>query len=138
MVQNTYPLGAKDGVVVGSDGAGEVIEVGTGVKLLKPGDRVTGIHLQSWQSGPLRAQDIDTAIGGKLDGVLQEYSAFPESGLIKIPRTLNFQEGSTLAIAALTAWNGLFGLADKRLKADQWVLIQGSGGVSVFALQVRS
>ncbi|KAH8800231.1 chaperonin 10-like protein [Xylogone sp. PMI_703] len=134
--KNTYPLGANDGVVVGSDGAGEVIRVEEAVKLFKPGDRVTGIHLQTWQSGPLKAEDIDMALGGKLDGVLQEYGVLPERGLIKVPETLNFQQSSTLAIVAVTAWNGLCGLRSKSLKPGQWVLTQGSGGVSIFALQV--
>ncbi|RFU25763.1 hypothetical protein B7463_g10576, partial [Scytalidium lignicola] len=133
--KNAYPLGANDGMVVGSDGAGEVISIGAEVKLFKPGDRVTGIHLQTWQSGPLKAEDIDMAIGGKLDGVFQEYGVLPESALIKVPETLDFQQSSTLAIAAVTAWNGLYGLRSKSLKADQWVLTQGSGGVSIFALQ---
>jgi NADPH:quinone reductase-like Zn-dependent oxidoreductase len=135
-LQNTYPLGANDGVVVGSDAAGEVIGVGPKVGWFKPGDCVTAIHLQTWQSGPLEAKDIDTAIGGKLDGVLQEYGVLPESGLVKIPETLDFQQSSTLAIAALTAWNGLHGLPSKSLRAGQWVLTQGTGGVSIFALQV--
>lgn len=91
-------------MVVGSDGAGEVVKVGSQVRLFQPGDRVTGIHLQSWQNGTLTAEDIGTAIGGKLDGVLQDYGVMPESGLIKIPETLDLQQGSTLAIAALTAW----------------------------------
>lgn len=136
-LQGTYPLGAIDGVVVGSDGAGEVVKIGSQVRLFKPGDRVTGIHLQTWQQGPLKAEDIDTAIGGKLDGVLQEYGVLPETGLIKIPETLDMQQGSTLSIAAITAWNCFFGLPGKRLEAGQWVLTQGSGGVSAFAIQVR-
>jgi NADPH:quinone reductase-like Zn-dependent oxidoreductase len=121
---------------VGSNGAGEVVSVGSKVSLFKPGDRVTGIHLQSWQSGALKAEDLGTAVGGKLDGVLQEYGVLPETALVKIPKTLDLQQGSTLAVAAVTAWNGLFGLPGKSLKAGQWVLTQGSGGVSVFALQV--
>ncbi|KAL7916772.1 hypothetical protein GGI35DRAFT_485931 [Trichoderma velutinum] len=123
--KGTYPLGAHDRVVVGSDGAGEVVKIGSQVRLFKPGDRVTGIHLQSWQNGSLTAADMDTAIGGKLDGVLQEYGVLPE----------NMQQGSTLSIAALTAFDSLFGLPGKRLEAGQWVLTQGSGGVSAFAIQ---
>lgn len=121
---------------MGSDAAGEVVKVGSQVHSFKPGDRVTGIHLQTWQEGSLKAEDIDKATGGKLDGVLQEYGVVPESGLVKIPETLDMQQGSTLTIAALTAWDSLFGLPSKRLEAGQWVLTQGSGGVSVFAIQV--
>ncbi|KAL7917751.1 hypothetical protein ACQKWADRAFT_324379 [Trichoderma austrokoningii] len=133
--KGTYPLGALDGVVVGSDAAGEIVKVGSQVNSFKPGDRVTGIHLQTWQEGTLRAEDIDNATGGKLDGVLQDYGVVPESGLVKIPESLDLQQGSTLTIAAITAWDSLFGLSGKRLEAGQWVLTQGSGGVSVFAIQ---
>jgi NADPH:quinone reductase-like Zn-dependent oxidoreductase len=134
--QGTYPLGALDGVVVGSDAAGEVVKIGSNVHSFKPGDRVTGIHLQTWQEGTLKAEDIGNATGGKLDGVLQDYGVVPESALVKIPETLDLQQGSTLTIAAITAWDSLVGLPSKRLEAGQWVLTQGSGGVSVFAIQV--
>ncbi|EHK42527.1 uncharacterized protein TrAtP1_002455 [Trichoderma atroviride] len=133
--KGTYPLGALDGIVVGSDAAGEVVKIGSQVRLFEPGDRVTGIHLQTWQEGTLKAEDIGNATGGKLDGVLQEYGVVPESGLVKIPDTLDLQQGSTLTIAAITAWDSLVGLPSKRLEAGQWVLTQGSGGVSVFAIQ---
>lgn len=68
--------------------------------------------------------------------MLQEYGVVPESGLVKIPESLDFQQGSTLTIAAITAWDCLVGLPSKRLEAGQWVLTQGSGGVSAFAIQV--
>ncbi|KAL7894241.1 hypothetical protein HDV63DRAFT_412861 [Trichoderma sp. SZMC 28014] len=133
--KGTYPLGALDGVVVGSDAAGEVVKIGSQVHSFKPGDRVTGIHLQTWQEGTLKAEDIGNATGDKLDGVLQEYGVVPESGLVKIPDSLDLQQGSTLTIAAITAWDCLVGLPSKRLEPGQWVLTQGSGGVSAFAIQ---
>ncbi|KAM0518950.1 hypothetical protein ACHAPE_003940 [Trichoderma viride] len=132
--KGTYPLGALDGVVVGSDAAGEVVKIESNVHSFKLGDRVTGIHLQTWQEGTLKAEDIGNATGGKLDGVLQDYGVVPESALVKIPETLDLHQGSTLTIAAITAWDSLVGLPSKRLEAGQWVLTQGSGGVSVFAI----
>lgn len=83
-----------------------------------------------------KAEDIGNATGRKLDGVLQDHGVVAESGLVKIPESLDLQQGSTLAIAATAAWDSVFGLPSKRLEAGQWVLTQASGGVSVFAIQV--
>ena len=71
-----------------------------------------------------------------IDGTLRQYGAFDEQGLVAMPGTLNFQQASTLSCAALTAWNGLYGLESRALKPGDVVLTQGTGGVSLFALQV--
>ena len=77
-----------------------------------------------------------TGLGGTLDGTLRRYGVFEEKGLVKMPESLSFKEASTLSCAAVTAWNGLYGLESKSLKPGDWVLTQGTGGVSMFALQV--
>jgi len=125
------------GVVPASDGAGEVVAVGPHVKHLREGDRVATLFNQGHQYGALDNESIITGLGGSLDGVLREYGVFQEQGLVPLPRGLTFEEGATqptLPCAALTAWNALNGL--KGLKPGKCVLVQGTGGVSVFALQV--
>jgi NADPH:quinone reductase-like Zn-dependent oxidoreductase len=83
----------------------------------------------------LNHQTLATGLGGALDGTLREYAVFDEAGLVSMPQNLNFLEGSTLSCAALTAWNALYGLESRALKPGQTVLTQGTGGVSIFALQ---
>lgn len=78
-----------------------------------------------------------TGVGGYVDGTLRQYGAFNEQGLVAMPQSLDFLQASTLTCAALTAWNGLYGLESKALKPGDTVLTQGTGGVSIFALQVR-
>ena len=75
------------------------------------------------------------ALGTTIDGTFQEYGVFHEDWLVKLAENLSFEEGATLSNAAATAWNALYGL--KRLQKGQWVLVQGTGGVSLFAVQVR-
>jgi NADPH:quinone reductase-like Zn-dependent oxidoreductase len=120
-------------VVPGSDGAGEVIEVGPKVTEFKKGDRVATLFNQGHQFGEIDQRAATTGLGGVIDGVLREYGVFNEQGLVKAPSNLNAIEASTLSCAALTSWNALYGL--KPLKPGQVVLVQGTGGVSMFALQ---
>jgi NADPH:quinone reductase-like Zn-dependent oxidoreductase len=115
-----------------SDGAGEVVAVGAGVTAWKPGDRVMPIFMQHWLDGPLTAARSKGALGGDIDGVLSDYVVLKEAGLVAIPNHLSFQEAATLPCAAVTAWNAL---AAGDLKPGSTVLIQGTGGVSIFALQ---
>lgn len=77
-----------------------------------------------------------TGVGGAVDGTLRQYAAFPETGLARAPANLNAVEASTLTCAGLTAWNALFGLAGRAVKQGDWVLTQGTGGVSIFAVQM--
>ncbi len=115
-----------------SDGAGEVAEVGEGVTSWKPGDRVAGIFMQNWLGGPPTPAKVKGALGGDVDGMLAEYVILKETGLVALPEHLSFEEGATLPCAAVTAWNALdAGNLDPR----STVLIQGTGGVSIFALQ---
>lgn len=76
-------------------------------------------------------------LGGGMDGVLREYGVFGEYGLVSLPKSLDFKQGSTLPCAALTAWNALYGLQSKAIIPGQWVLTEGTGGVSTFGIQVR-
>lgn len=115
-----------------SDGAGSVLEVGPGVTRWKPGDRVMGIFMQNWLDGPLTRTRSKGALGGDIDGMLTDSIVLKESGLVAIPEHLSFQEAATLPCAAVTAWNAL---AAGDVKPGSTVLIQGTGGVSIFALQ---
>jgi NADPH:quinone reductase-like Zn-dependent oxidoreductase len=115
-----------------SDGAGEVAAVGDGVTAWRPGDRVAGIFMQNWLEGPPTPAKVKGALGGDIDGLLAEYVVLKESGLVAVPEHLSFEEAATLPCAAVTAWNAL---AAGNLKPGSTVLIQGTGGVSIFALQ---
>lgn len=114
-----------------SDGAGEVRAIGDGVTAWKPGDRVAGIFMQNWLDGTPSAAKARGALGGDIDGMLAEYVVLKETGLVAIPEHLTYQEAATLPCAAVTAWNAL---AVANLKPGSNVLIQGTGGVSIFAL----
>jgi NADPH:quinone reductase-like Zn-dependent oxidoreductase len=122
--------------VAASDGAGEVVQVGSQVTQWKKGDKVVTLFNQGHQFGEIDARGLKTGLGGVLNGTLREYGVFNENGLVRAPANLNFLESSTLTCAALTSWNALYGL--KPLKPGETVLVQGTGGVSMFALQVGS
>jgi len=115
-----------------SDGAGEVAAVGPGVSRVKVGDRVAPTFFPVWIDG--RPPKGYGALGDPLDGVLTQSIVVHEDGVVPIPDSLSFEEAACLPCAALTAWNALFG-AGRPLKAGQRVLVQGTGGVSMFALQ---
>jgi len=116
-----------------SDGAGEVIEIGDGVTEFNVGDRVLATFAPKWIGQEASHLEMRTTIGGPLAGTLREYALFSETGLVKIPNHLSFEEASTLPCAALTAWSSFH--IYSRLVAGQTVVIQGTGGVSIFALQ---
>ncbi|KAH8669455.1 hypothetical protein BGZ60DRAFT_538167 [Tricladium varicosporioides] len=128
-----YPLPVVKGIVAGSDGAGEVIEVGSRVVEFKKGDRVATTFYQDHTSGPLNPRAVTTSLGAFKDGSFREFAVIPQSGLAHTPKSLNWREASTLGTAALTAWNALYG--DRKLIAGDTVLVQGTGAVSLFALQ---
>jgi len=115
-----------------SDCSGEIVAAGIGVTAWKPGDRVMPIFMQNWLDGPLTTAKARGALGGDIDGVLSDYIVLKQDGLVSIPKHLSFQEAATLPCAAVTAWNAL---AAADLKPGATVLIQGTGGVSIFALQ---
>jgi NADPH:quinone reductase-like Zn-dependent oxidoreductase len=122
-------------VVAGSNGAGEVMEVGSKVTKWKKGDRVATLFNPGHQAGAMTTDAYNKGgLGGTIDGTFQEYGVFEETGIIRLAANLSFLEGATLSNAAVTAWNALYGL--KPLKPGEWVLVQGTGGVSLFATQV--
>ncbi|WP_232628290.1 zinc-dependent alcohol dehydrogenase family protein [Methylobacterium sp. Leaf118] len=134
IAQGHYPFAVHlDRLIPVSDGAGEVVAVGPGVRRFRGGERVAGIFSQSWLGGAQVADMWQTALGGAIDGVLAEYQLFDEDGLVTLPDGLSFEEGATLPCAAVTAWNALYGL--KPLRAGETVLTLGTGGVSIFAIQ---
>jgi hypothetical protein len=100
-------------------------------------DKVLTMFNQGHQAGSLDAASFKTGLGGFVDGTLREYGDFDETGLVAMPANLNWQEASTLPCAGLTAWNALYGLESRALKPGDVVLTQGTGGVSLFAIQVR-
>ncbi|KAH8805041.1 hypothetical protein F5884DRAFT_885009 [Xylogone sp. PMI_703] len=133
IAKGTFPFAHKYPIVPVSDGAGEVVDVGKRVIEFKKGDMVLTLFNQGHQSGDIDPEASSTGVWGTIDGVLREYGVFKESGLVKAPSNLNAVEASTLPCAALTSWNALYGL--KPLQPGQTVLVQGTGGVSIFGLQ---
>jgi NADPH:quinone reductase-like Zn-dependent oxidoreductase len=109
---------------------GEVVAVGDGVERVAPGDRVNPIFALGWFTGPLLTMDM---LGASADGVGRQYAVFPAHSLCRVPDTLGDLEAATMTCAGLTAWNALF--LPRPLKAGEWVLLQGTGGVSIAALQ---
>lgn len=116
-----------------SDGAGEVVAVGKDVTRIKNGDRVAALFMPKWIDGSVTPEVAKSALGGIVDGMLAEYVAIDSEGVVKIPEHLSFEEAATLPCAAVTAWHALAEVG--KLKAGETVLIQGTGGVSIFALQ---
>jgi NADPH:quinone reductase-like Zn-dependent oxidoreductase len=133
MVGGKYNPKLKRPMVPLSDGAGVVEEVGPEVTRFKKGDRVAGCFFQKWIEGSPTRDKAQSALGGGIDGVLAEYRVFSEEGLVSVPAHLSFEEAAALPCAAVTAWHALFLHAP--LTPGETVLLQGTGGVSVFALQ---
>ena len=118
--------------VLGSDAAGEVVAVGSGVTKWKPGDRVCGCFFENWTDGPITDAAQKSSWGSDRDGLFAELAAVHEDGLVAIPDALSFEEAATLPCAAVTAWHGL---TAGGCGPGKTVLLQGTGGVSIFALQ---
>lgn len=116
-----------------SDGVGEVVAVGEGLTRVNVGDRVAGIFFQNWLCGELTHAKANSALGGAIDGLLTEYAVLHEDGVVHVPEHLTDEEAATLPCAAVTAWNAL--VTSGGVKAGDIVLVQGTGGVSIFALQ---
>ncbi|MBD2869033.1 zinc-dependent alcohol dehydrogenase family protein [Paenibacillus arenilitoris] len=119
--------------VPASDGVGEVVETGDRVSRFRIGERVSGIFAQQWLSGePLPAYSSST-LGSPLPGVLAEYAVFDEDGLVAVPAYLSDAEAAALPCAGVTAWHAI--VSEGAVKAGDTVVVQGTGGVSLFALQ---
>jgi NADPH:quinone reductase-like Zn-dependent oxidoreductase len=135
MVQGMYARGASTGGAITpfSDGCGVVEAVGPGVTRVKPGDRVATMFFQNWVSGPPTLEKLMSALGSPIPGAGRELGVFSQEGVSKVPGFLTDQQVATLPCAALTAWRALFEDAD--LRPGDTVVLQGTGGVSIFGLQ---
>jgi NADPH:quinone reductase-like Zn-dependent oxidoreductase len=123
----------REGLVPLSDGAGEVVSVGADVSAFKPRDRVATTFFERWDSGPPTPPAVTSARGGDTPGVLAQFIISRPEALVRIPDHLSFEEAATLPCAGVTAWNGLF--KHGHLQAGQFLLLEGTGGVSIFGLQ---
>lgn len=132
-VEGKYNPKQKLPLIPCSDGAGEVVALGEGVTRVQPGDRVCAIFAQKWLAGAPIRERLRSTLGGPLDGTLAELAVFDEEGLVKIPEHLTDEEAATLPCAAVTAWSAL--VTEGGVSAGDAVLVQGTGGVSLFALQ---
>ena len=132
LVLGYYPLPIRPDVVPVSEGAGEVVAIGSNVTRVKVGERVAGAVFPYWIDGPF-AWDYAAQLGGSLDGMLTEYAVLPEEGVVHIPEHLSFEEAAALPLVGVTAWSALTG--GRPLQAGDTVLTLGSGGVSLCALQ---
>jgi len=133
VVNGVYPGPPAAGAVIPlSDGAGEVLAVGEGVTRFKPGDRVSPTFFQGWIEG--KPRPVPALGAAPVDGVLAEQVVLHEDGLVMLPSWMSFEEGGSLACAAVTAWHALM-VAGNPVKPGDSVLVLGTGGVSMFALQ---
>jgi len=132
-VKGGYGSRQKFPLVPVSDGAGVVEQVGSGVQQFAAGDRVIGSFFESWLGGEPSGTKMQAALGGSVDGVLAEYRVFPAHALVKTPPHLSDVEAAALPCAGVTAWSAVVKLGG--IRPGQTVLTQGSGGVSLFALQ---
>ena len=133
VVSGKYPAPTKADLIPLSDGAGEVVEIGPGVTHFSVGDKVAGNFTQRWYGGQPAPENGNYALGGTADGMLAEYVVLEEQGAVKLPPNLSLEEGATLPCAGVTAWHAVVEYG--RAKAGDVVLVQGTGGVSIFALQ---
>jgi NADPH:quinone reductase-like Zn-dependent oxidoreductase len=111
-----------------------VIAIGDQVAHFKKGDRVATTFYQDHASGPLTIAAAQSVLGSLKNGAFRQYAVIPEGGLVKVPESLKWREAASLTCAAVTAWNALFG--DRKTVAGDTILVQGTGGVSLFALEV--
>jgi NADPH:quinone reductase-like Zn-dependent oxidoreductase len=126
-------LGPSRTLVPMSDAAGEVIALGQDCNRFSVGDRVAGLFMPSWTAGDITDADMASSLGSSVDGVLRQYRVYEETGLVRIPSHLSFEQAATLPCAAVTAWNALHGF--RPLLPGHTILTLGTGGVSLFALQ---
>jgi NADPH:quinone reductase-like Zn-dependent oxidoreductase len=134
IVRGSYRMPVRENLIPLSDGAGEVVETGLGVTRVKVGDRVAGCFFQRWAGGEAPPDVHASALGGGIDGMLAEYAVLEEDGTVKIPEHLSLEEGATLPCAGVTVWHAM--MEHAKLIAGHTVLLQGTGGVSIFGLQL--
>jgi len=134
VAQGSYPTSGEGAVVPGSDAAGEIIEVGAAVKGLRVGDRVATTFFPEWEDGKVTPGKTAVTLGAGGTGVLSEELVIGEDAVVAVPAHLSYEEAATLTCAGVTAWNALF--VQGGLKAGDSVLLLGTGGVSIWALQL--
>jgi NADPH:quinone reductase-like Zn-dependent oxidoreductase len=134
IVRGSYRMPVRENLIPLSDGAGEVVETGLGVTRVKVGDRVAGCFFQRWAGGEAPPDVHASALGGGIDGMLAEYAVLEEDGTVKIPEHLSLEEGAILPCAGVTVWHAM--MEHAKLIAGHTVLLQGTGGVSIFGLQL--
>ena len=134
VIYNKYDPTQRLPIVPVSDGVGEVVELGEGVTRVALGDRVVGAFAQAWVSGERTWERWLSHVGGHYDGMLQEYVVLAADGVVPVPASLTDQEAAAAAVASATAWQAL--IVQGGLKAGDVVLVEGTGGVSVAALQL--
>ena len=133
VVEGKYNPKLRRPMIPLSDGAGVVEEIGPGVTRFRPGDRVSSCFFDNWSDGLITPEKAGSARGGGIDGVLREFAVFSQDGIVKTPASLTDEEAATLPCAAVTAWHALF--EEQPPVPGETVLLQGTGGVSIFALQ---
>lgn len=126
--------GDRTGMIAASDGAGEIVALGPDAREFKVGQRVTSMYWRDWNAGPAKPENLKGALGSSLNGVFGEYVAVDQSALVPIPDGMSFIDASTLPTAALTAWSAV--ITEGHAGPGKYVLVQGTGGVSTFALQI--
>jgi NADPH:quinone reductase-like Zn-dependent oxidoreductase len=135
VASGNYLVNVDDPIVPCSDGAGEVLAVGAGVRRVQVGDRVAASFFPCWQDGPPGPDKVRHALGGDIDGMLAEETVLPEDALVKIPPGMSFVDASTMPCAGVTAWNAIFE-SSNGIRPGDTVLLLGTGGVSVLGLQL--
>ncbi|MDI4648915.1 zinc-dependent alcohol dehydrogenase family protein [Cohnella hashimotonis] len=133
VIEGFYNPERTEGLIPVSDGVGEIVALGEGAARFKLGDRVCGIFTQSWIDGEPTPANWTSTLGSPLDGLLAEYAVLPEEGLVRVPDHLSDAEAATLPCAAVTAWHAI--VEEGQVRAGDTVVVQGTGGVSMFALQ---
>jgi NADPH:quinone reductase-like Zn-dependent oxidoreductase len=134
MLRGRYPRKCVPGLIPVSDAAGEIVAIGEGVAAFKVGDRVIGAFHPRWFGGEMPSTIQGDSYGAENDGWLCELKALSQEAVIPAPEALSYEEACTLPCAGLTAWTALAGPTP--IRAGHTVLVQGSGGVSIFALQL--
>ena len=137
MILNGWYGGSKPETLIPvSDGAGEVVAVGDGVSSVAVGDRVCVSFFSSWMDGPFGPQYFGSDLGGGADGTLAEMGVFPADALVKLPDSFSYADGACLPCAGVTAWNCI--VEAGRMKEGKTVLLLGTGGVSIFGVQIAA
>lgn len=134
MIEGTYLRPGRSGLIPVSDAAAEVAAIGEGVEDFRVGNRVVGNFTPRWFGGPRLPGRAGGCYGNQLDGWLTEYKVISQESVVRLPDVLSFEVGATLPCAAVTAWNALSG--SRPIRAGDTVLTLGTGGVSLFAVQL--